>query len=167
MYCVYEFIERRRVWERVASRCDGETLFPEIFLPRQVGRKPPRKRSYYFPFHDAPRYACLHAEREKRRTENGGQRRQKTMGIMRMGNIRTLLGFARCSNFSGFSYDYPVRAIARGWRITSRDERKLDTRAAFLASSSLARRHHEQGITCTVVFSTRKLGVIGFRVAQY
>lgn len=70
----YEFIERRRVWDRVGSRCDGETLFPEIFLPRQVGRKPLRKRSYYFPFHDAPRYACLHAEREKRRTaDNGGR----------------------------------------------------------------------------------------------
>lgn len=97
-----EFIERRRVWERVAARRGRGGFIPEIFLRARSGGSRRGSGRIIFPFHDA-RYACLRA----RENERNGERR--TMAAENDGNraygkrIRTLRTFR--SNFSESPYD--------------------------------------------------------------
>lgn len=69
-------------------------------------RKSLRKRLYYFSFHDAPRYACLRAEREKRRAGYNGGRERWESGVWETfvcyAYICTL-GFARAARISADS----------------------------------------------------------------
>lgn len=61
-------------------------FIPGDFSPAPGRRKPLRREVlYYFSFHDAPRYACVHAKRRI------GQWRRQTMRIMRMGNRHYLI----------------------------------------------------------------------------
>lgn len=60
----HEFIERRRVWE---ARLSSAFISADFSSPGSGRKKEPlRRRSRYFSFRDASRYACLHTGREKR-----------------------------------------------------------------------------------------------------
>jgi len=53
-------------------------LFQEIFLLHQVGRKPLKKRLYYFSFHDSLIYMLTRGNERNGKLDNGSRKRQKS-----------------------------------------------------------------------------------------
>ena len=156
LYNGYGFIERTRgarVWERVISRHDRETLFLEIFLPRQVGGS--RWGEKYCIIFLSTMLLDMHAY-----TRNGesGQWRREAMKIMRMGNIHYLI--SRIARISADSV--MIITVDRTMNeVSSPEWLSIGTRNL----SSIVTRHPTRNIigdeiTYAVVFSSRKPRII-------
>lgn len=107
-----EFIERRRVWERVAARRGRGGFIPGDFSPAP-GREEAAEEAVVLFFLSTMLDMHAYARARTRETENGGQWRQKTMGIVRMGSVFVrYVRFARISANPLTIVD-PVRAKSR------------------------------------------------------
>lgn len=140
--------EGARVWERVVSRRDGETLIPGDVSPA------PRSREEAVVLFLFPRCSsiCM-LTRGTREPDNGGGERWES----RVWETLVRHAVARAARISAGSFTIILLERSHANEESRRDDCRFGTRGC----------HRRKKLRAPFAFSARKPRVIGFRVARY